>query len=199
MITFLNNNNFLPYIRLREKYDEAVSADQILVEAMSVSSYNSILNEVNSRYVNLKFVNDNEWIFFSNYESPKSLQFENNNSIAALFFWPKTNIQIRIKAKIARTKMSFSDEYFYNRSRKKNALAIISRQSKTLDSYNNFVDKYNKTLERNKDLDKRPDYWGGFSFRPNYFEFWEGHKNRLNKREVYNLENGLWERDYLQP
>ena len=95
--------------------------------------------------------------------------------------------------------MSFSDEYFYNRSRKKNALAIISRQSKKLDSYNNFVDKYNKTLERNKDLDKRPDYWGGFSFRPNYFEFWEGHKNRLNKREVYNLENGLWERDYLQP
>ena len=198
MIDLSNISKDLPHARFLEEYKRAIELDQANIEAVCISSVDS-QNKPHSRYVNLKFVNDNEWIFFSNYESPKSLQFENNNSIAALFFWPKTNIQIRIKAKIARTKMSFSDEYFYNRSRKKNALAIISRQSKTLDSYNNFVDKYNKTLERNKDLDKRPDYWGGFSFRPNYFEFWEGHKNRLNKREVYNLENGLWERDYLQP
>ena len=198
MIDLSNISKDLPHARFLEEYKRAIELDQANIEAVCISSVDS-QNKPHSRYVNLKFVNDNEWIFFSNYESPKSLQFENNNSIAALFFWPKTNIQIRIKAKIARTKMSFSDEYFYNRSRKKNALAIISRQSKTLDSYNNFVDKYNKTLERNKDLDKRPDYWGGFSFRPNYFEFWEGNKNRLNKREIYNLENGLWERDYLQP
>ncbi len=198
MIDLSNISKDLPHSRFLVEYKRALELDQVNIEAVCISSVDS-QNKPHSRYVNLKFVNDNEWIFFSNYESPKSLQFENNNSIAALFFWPKTNVQIRIKAKIARTEMSFSDEYFYNRSRQKNALAIISRQSKTLDSYNSFVDKYNKTLERNKDLDKRPDYWGGFSFRPHYFEFWEGNKNRLNKREVYNLENGLWERDYLQP
>ncbi len=198
MIDLSNISNDLPHARFLMEYRRALELNQANIEAVCISSVDS-QNKPHSRYVNLKFVNDNEWIFFSNYNSPKSLQFSNNNSIAALFFWPKTNIQIRIKAEVARTKMSFSDEYFYKRSKPKNALAIISRQSKTLDSYNNFVDKYNRILEQNKGLDKRPDYWGGFSFIPNYFEFWEGNKNRLNKREIYILENGLWERAYLQP
>ena len=37
----------------------------------------------------------------------------------------------------------------------------------------------------------RPDFWGGFSFVPYYFEFWQGHKNRLNKRHVFEQKDGM--------
>ena len=44
-----------------------------------------------------------------------------------------------------------------------------------------------------------PDYWGGFKFKPYYFEFWEGHKSRLNKREIFKLDNNDWTKYFLQP
>ena len=51
----------------------------------------------------------------------------------------------------------------------------------------------------NNDLTKCPDYWGGFSFIPFYFEFWEGHESRLNKRESYEYKNNEWAHGFLQP
>ena len=35
----------------------------------------------------------------------------------------------------------------------------------------------------------RPDFWGGYSFIPYYFEFWQGHENRLNKRHVFEQQD----------
>ena len=64
------------------------------IEAISISSYSS-KQEVNSRYVNLKFVNNNEFIFFSNYKSPKSIEFDSHKQITALIYWCNTNTQIR--------------------------------------------------------------------------------------------------------
>ena len=50
----------------------------------------------------------------------------------------------------------------------------------------------------NNNLD-RPNYWGGYSFVPYYFEFWEGGEYRLNKRNVFKFNEGAWEQYYLQP
>ena len=54
-------------------------------------------------------------------------------------------------------------------------------------------------MEPIKDAHKRPSYWGGYSFKPYYFEFWQGHDVRLNKREVYTLQENGWEKHFLQP
>ena len=51
-------------------------------------------------------------------------------------------------------------------------------------AYDQVKENYHRSLERD-DLKKCPEYWGGFSFTPYYFEFWEGHKSRINKREVF--------------
>ena len=89
-----------------------------------------------------------------------------------------------MKAKIKKTSNEFNQKYFFDRSEEKNALAISSNQSKQIDSYNQVKENYNKSLKTD-DLKKCPEYWGGYSFTPYYFEFWEGHESRLNKREVY--------------
>ena len=108
------------------------------------------------------------------------------------------NTQIRMRANIKQTSKEFNDNYFFSRSPKKNALAISSKQSNKIDSYERVEERYKET-ESGKDLNKCPTYWGGFVFRPYYFEFWEGHDNRLNKRKVYELQNQKWVEYFLQP
>ena len=198
MIQFNNLSQEIPYQLLKEKYDAAVGAGQKGIEAISISSYNKEISEVDSRYVNLKFINNDEFIFFSNYDSPKASSFNSHNQIAALLYWPSINVQIRMRAKIKRTTDEFNQNYFFNRSEEKNALAISSKQSKPIDSYNQVKENYNRSLESD-DLKKCPEYWGGYSFTPYYFEFWEGHESRINKREVFDKVDGIWKHSFLQP
>jgi pyridoxamine 5'-phosphate oxidase len=198
MIQFNSIIQEIPYLIFKAKYDDALNAGQIAIEAISISSYNKKINEVDSRYVNLKSINFDEFIFFSNYNSPKSIAFNSHNQIAALFYWPSINTQIRMKAKIKKTSNEFNQKYFSDRSEEKNALAISSNQSKAIYSYNKVKENYNKSL-KNDDLKKCPEFWGGYSFTPYYFEFWKGHKSRLNKREVYEKSDNSWKHLILQP
>ena len=198
MIQFNSINQEKPYQLFKEKYNEAVNAGQKDIEAISISSYNKEINEVDSRYVNLKFISNDEFIFFSNYKSPKAVSFNSHNQIAALVYWPSINVQIRMKARIKKTSNEYNQKYFFDRSEEKNALAISSDQSKPIDSYSQVKENYNKSL-KNDDLKKCPEFWGGFSFIPYCFEFWEGHESRLNKREVYKKSEDSWKHFIFQP
>ena len=198
MIKFDNLSVEAPYRIFKEKYEDSLKANQKIIEAICISSFSSIDNEVNARFVNLKFVKDKEFIFFSNYESPKSQDFISHNQITALIYWNSTNVQIRMKAKIKQTSKKFNMEYFAKRDRRKNALALSSSQSNKIASYEDVSKNYEKSL-REDNLEQCPEYWGGYSFIPYYFEFWEGHESRLNRREVYEMKNDEWNHYILQP
>jgi pyridoxamine 5'-phosphate oxidase len=198
MIQFNNLNPEIPYQFLKEKYDEALNAGQRGIEAISISSYNKEISEVDSRYVNLKFISDDEFIFFSNYDSPKASSFNSHNQIAALMYWPSINVQIRMRAKIKRTTDEFNQKYFFDRSEEKNALAISSKQSKKIGSFEQVKKNYIKSLN-NDDLKECPKYWGGYSFTPYEIEFWEGNEYRLNKRNLYIKDNTSWNHFILEP
>ncbi|MDC3113769.1 pyridoxamine 5'-phosphate oxidase family protein [Gammaproteobacteria bacterium] len=198
MILFLNASSEAPYQEFKKKYEEAISKGQPYIEAISISSYCNKKNEVDSRFVNLKFLDKDEFIFFSNYESAKASQFESHDQISALIHWSKTNTQVRMKAKIKKISKEYSQNYFINRAPEKNALSISSDQSKKIKSYNHVINKYKKVLA-SQDLKKCPDYWGGFSFVPYYFEFWEGNESRINKREVFVKKANKWSTYFLEP
>jgi len=198
MIQFNNLNQEMPYLVFKEKYNESLNAKQKNIEAISISSYNREISEVDSRYVNLKLVTNDEFIFFSNYNSPKASSFNSHNQIAALVYWPSINVQIRMRAKIKRTTDEFNQNYFFDRSEEKNALAISSNQSKPINSYNQVKENYNKSL-KNNDLKECPTYWGGYSFKPYEIEFWEGNEFRLNKRNLYIKNNTCWNHFILEP
>tara|TARA_B100000927_G_C16381095_1_gene435469 strand:- start:334 stop:930 length:597 start_codon:yes stop_codon:yes gene_type:complete len=198
MIKFKNLCLEQPYLIFKEKYEETIKANQKNIEAICISSYSKRAKEVNARFVNLKFVQNKEFIFFSNYQSPKANDFRDHQQITATLYWSHTNIQIRIKANISMTKKYFNNNYFKDRDVHKNALAISSKQSNSIGSYDEVIKNYKKVLE-SEDLKKCPDYWGGFAFIPYYFEFWDGHKSRINKREVYEKKNNEWIHYILQP
>lgn len=198
MIKFKNLNSQTPFLLFKEKYECALSAGQKGIEAISISSYNMKTHEVSSRYVNLKFIENDEFIFFSNYNSPKASSFNSLNQIAALLYWPSINIQIRMKAKIKKTSNEFNQKYFLERSYKKNALSISSNQSQPISSYDQVKKNYNNSL-KNDDLKTCPNYWGGFSFKPYEIEFWEGNEFRLNKRDLFSNKDNNWVHTILEP
>ncbi len=199
MITFNKLNKSEPYKRFVDLYNQALSMNQESIEVAAISSFCNTSNEVESRYVNLKYIEDDEWIFFSNYNSKKANNFESHDQISVLFYWATANIQIRIKAKIKKTSSGFSDKHFLERSDEKNALAISSNQSDTINSYDEVINNYQSILNDKSKLLQRPGYWGGYSFTPYYFEFWTGHQSRLNKREVFHKSNESWTFSIIQP
>ena len=199
MINFLNSSHEKPYILFQSLYQKAIENGQKGVEAISVSSYNEPLKEVEARYVNLKYIDNNEWIFFSNYLSPKANQFESHDQVSVLIYWASINTQIRMKAKIFKTSSEFSDEHFQGRTKEKNALAISSNQSQVIDSFDEVTKNFNETLEIMTSETPRPDFWGGYCFIPYYFEFWQGHENRLHKRHVFKQQDNQWSEQLLQP
>lgn len=198
MIEFIKLKNNTPYLLFKQKYDEALKAGQQNIEAIAISSFNNKIKEVDSRFVNIKFIENEKFIFFSNYKSPKSIAFSSHNKISALFYWSTINVQIRMKAKIQKTSSEYNKNYFKKRSSDKNALAISSNQSQEISSYDEVIKKYNE-VKNSEDLLECPQYWGGFSFIPDYFEFWEGHDSRINKRLVFKKIDGSWTKLFLEP
>lgn len=198
MIDISNISNEEPYKVFVKYYKKALIEKQKAIDAVCISSFDTQIKEINARFVNLKFVSGCDWIFFSNYRSPKAAEFEMHNQISATIYWQNIDTQIRMKAKIKKTSEQISDDHYKGRDHKKNALAISSKQSQIISSYKNFKEIYNKTLKEGK-LNDRPDYWGGYSFVPHSFEFWEGHKNRINKRCLYKYEENIWKKFFLQP
>ena len=191
-------SNEAPYKKFKHLFNLALENKQENIDAIVVSSFNPLNSEVNSRYVNLKYILKDEWIFFTNYKSKKAYEFKYHNQISVLIYWNTLGIQIRMKAKIKKTDNLFSDNHFKERSLFKNAVAQSSYQSQTIKSYELVKKNYEKKLLE-KNLLIRPDYWGGYSFIPYYFEFWEGKDNRLNKRESFKLKKDIWIESILQP
>lgn len=188
-----------PYDFFYKLYQEAQDSDQFPLNAIAISTFNSSNNEVDSRFVNLKYVIKDEWIFFSNYNSPKAHHILKHDQISALIYWEKINVQIRMRAKVRIASKSISDDHFRNRKVEKNALSISSDQSKKTSSYVEVEQNYKNTLKDKNLLKTRPSFWGGFSFSPYYFEFWKGHSNRLNKRVSFQRNFQSWEKHLLQP
>jgi pyridoxamine 5'-phosphate oxidase len=198
MIKFINLEQSIPFLNLQAEYDKALKKSQKNIEALSVSSYNLMNKEVESRFVNIKYIEGNKFIFFTNYNSPKANAFDSHDQVAALIYWQTINVQIRFKAKIKKMSHEFNQRHFSQRSAQKNALAISSNQSQEIDSYSKVRENFNKSL-KNDDLNRCPKNWGGYCFTPYEIEFWKGGEFRLNKRDLYKNINNKWEYFTLQP
>jgi len=198
MINIDNISSEIPFQKFKEAYEAALKANQANIEAICISSFSKNLNEVNSRFVNLKKIVDQNFIFFTNYESIKSTEFKNHKQVSIAFFWNKINTQIRMKANIIKADKKLNKEYFFKRSKEKNALALSSNQSKVINSFEEVIKNYKNTLE-NDNLEVCPEYWGGYIFTPYSFEFWQGHEFRLNERNSYTKKDNKWLHTILQP
>ena len=104
-----------------------------------------------------------------------------------------------MKANIKETNKERSDEPLSIKTkRKKCTCDCFKSVPYQFTSFETVKSKFTETLE-NADLGKRPDYWGGFSFTPYYFEFWRGSDFRLNHRNAFSKAEDGWESSILEP
>lgn len=197
MIVFNTLNMEIPFHEFIKFYKYAESVHQLNIEAACLSTV-ADQAKPHARFINIKYINNNEIIFFSNYTSIKAADIESNQNVALNFFWNSANIQIRIEGIIKKLSEKRSNDHWETRSKHKNALAISSNQSSATKSYKEVINNYEKVLN-SYDVLKRPKYWGGYVIKPIYFEFWQGHDSRINKREVYEKVSHNWKHFIIQP
>jgi len=146
-----------------------------------------------SRVVLLRGFTEEGLVFFTNYNSQKSKDILANNNVTANFFWPQLEKQIRISGTASKLQKEKSDEYFNNRPLESKLGAIISNQSSIIPLDYDFsakIEEYKSNITSSSII--RPEIWGGFIIKVNFFEFWQGRPSRLHDRLCYNLESGRW-------
>lgn len=154
-----------------------------------------------ARIVLLKGVDENGFIFFTNYQSFKGQQLTENPKACLVFFWKELERQVRITGLVEKLSTAASDEYFYSRPEGSQLGAIASPQSRIIEN-REWLDKHFKKLKKQlkNEIIQRPEHWGGYIVKPVIIEFWQGRPSRLHDRLQYSLqETGEWKIERLAP
>lgn len=195
-----NNLNKTPDLQFEQWMKDAIDAKVNEVPACNLATVDKN-NKPSARIIYLREFSNNEFYFYTNYDSRKGQQIAENPNVCLTFFWPELERQIRIEGVITqKAEAEKSDAYFNARPQDSKIGAWSSPQSRVLNNreeLNTFIEG-NKTKFNNQEI-PRPEFWGGYVIKANYYEFWQGRKNRLHDRIAFTLENGNWKIERLAP
>jgi pyridoxamine 5'-phosphate oxidase len=188
-------------IRQFEKwFDDALKSEIAEPTAMNLATVTSN-GRPSSRIVLLKGIENDLFVFYTNYQSQKGVELDGNPSCALTFFWPDLERQIRIEGVASRVSVDQSDAYFKSRPRGSQVGAWSSPQSSVIKDRKILEDRVKEIEKRfvGKDTLPRPNQWGGFGVDPLEIEFWQGRSNRLHDRIVYTKVDQEWKINRLAP
>ncbi len=187
-----------PFLQFKLWMEDALNFVKDEPTAMVLSTVDD--NRPSSRIVLLKDFDLNGFTFFTNYESRKGKEMQNNSQVSLLFFWKELERQIRIEGKVEKTPPEISDEYFQGRPFESRVAASVSNQSREVKNREE-LDRAFSGFKSKVEVEKtsRPDFWGGYRLIPDYFEFWQGRENRMHDRIVYEPEGEKWKLKRLAP
>ena len=153
------------------------------------------------RVVLLKYYSNDGFVFFTNYNSEKSLSIENNNKVSISFFWEKHERQIIIKGFAKKTSKEISTNYFNSRPKGSKLGTLVSEnQSSVIESKQFLVDRFHELEDKYIDEEiLRPENWGGYIIAPIEYEFWQGGENRLHDRIRFRFTDNNWTHERLSP
>ena len=153
-----------------------------------------------SRVVLLKKFTDEGFFFYTNYESKKGKDISKNKNVALNFWWRELQVQIRINGSISKASRSESEEYFNSRPKGSRISAIVSEQSKEIESFESFQKKVQDAIETLEDEEiKLPDHCGMYKIIPQQIEIWKEGEFRRHERTLFKLEAKKWIKSYLSP
>lgn len=153
-----------------------------------------------ARVVLLKEVNDDGFVFYTNYESRKGQDLKTNPNCALTFYWGELERQVRVEGRAQAVGREKSAEYFKSRPRASQLGALASRQSAVIASRAELEDRVKELGAHYAENIPVPENWGGYCVRPERIEFWQGRANRLHDRIVFRRKGeGEWHRQRLSP
>ena len=144
----------------------------------------------NVRMVLLRIIEDDAFVFFTNYGSKKAQEAFSTNKVAFNIHWKSLRRQIRVRGHAEKEDGMIADKYFSEREVGSQTAAWASKQSETLTDRQELIEKwqyYKNQFEKNVG---RPDFWGGIRIKPIQIEFWADGQYRLHDRFLWERELG---------
>ena len=180
-------------------FNDAIAAQLPLPEAMTLATATPD-GKPSARMVLLKQVDDDGFVFFTNYNSAKAEQLDANPYAALVFYWSRLDRQVRVEGSVVRTTAQESRDYFKTRPRESQIGAWASAQSEVV-SGREALEQRARELEAlycDREIDC-PEHWGGYRLRPERIEFWKSRIGRLHDRILYQRASSGWTISRLAP
>lgn len=136
----------------------------------------------NVRMVLLKDIEDDGFVFYTNYGSAKAHEIETSGTAAFVLHWKSLRRQIRVRGTVTREEGPQADAYYASRSLKSRLGAWASQQSAPLESRLSLMAEVARVTATHGPNPKRPPFWGGFRITPVEIEFWADGAFRLHDR-----------------
>ncbi|HAS46384.1 MAG TPA: pyridoxamine 5'-phosphate oxidase [Microscillaceae bacterium] len=191
--------NDQPIAQFNHWLEQAIEADVPEPTVMHLATANKD-GKPSGRILLLKGTNEEGFVFYTNYDSRKGQELAENPYGCITFFWQALQRQVRIEGIIEKVDPQLSEDYFKSRPRGSQISALVSPQSKEINSRDTLEQQVQaKTQElEGKDIPK-PNHWGGYCLKPSQIEFWQGRASRLHDRLQYTKEGETWKIVRLAP
>ena len=188
-----------PFRQFDRWFDDVMKSGVSEPNAMSLATVDAD-GRPSNRMILLKGFDERGFVFYTNYESRKGRALEHEPRVAACFWWPDLERQVRIEGDVERVTLEESDAYFESRPRESQIGACVSNQSSVVASRGELEIELGKFIAKHIDRSiPRPDFWGGFRIRPRVIEFWQGRPHRLHDRLRYTKGGDTWKIERLAP
>ena len=183
-------------------YDPEEKLEQNDPNAICVSSVDTE-GMPNGRYVLLKDVSENGFLFYTNLKSQKGKELFGSKK-GALTWWSRAqNKSVRVQGSVKQVSDEVANNYWSTRKEDAKISAILSKQSEEVTSRDQLEAEFTKLKAEyaGKEI-PRPDHWSGVIISPQKIEFWEAtdeYTSRLHNRFVFELQNDQWVTKRLYP
>jgi pyridoxamine 5'-phosphate oxidase len=153
-----------------------------------------------ARVVLLRGLDEHGLTFFTNRNSRKGRELEENPRAALVLHWPELGRQVRVEGAVERVEDAESRAYWETRPLESRIAAWASPQSRPLTNRAELDALYVAAAARfGDDVVPLPDFWGGYRVVPDAIEFWEHQDDRLHDRIRYERTASGWRRERLAP
>ena len=189
-----------PFEQFQLWFTQAISAQILEPNAMTLTTITED-NKPSARMVLLKELDKQGFVFYTNYESKKGRQIQQNPWAALVFWWAELERQVRIEGRVEKVSEQESDQYFHSRPISSQLGAWASNQSEVIASRELLEQRFEELKQKYEGkIIPRPPHWGGLRVIPTLIEFWQGRPSRLHDRLCYRLlADGSWLRERLSP
>lgn len=188
-----------PIAQFAKWFTDALSAQLFEPNVMTLATADKT-GKPAARIVLLKGFDEQGFTFYTNYNSHKGHDLEENPRAALVFFWPALERQVRIEGMVTKTSAALADQYFHSRPAGSQIGAMASPQSSVLPNRELLEHKVAALTEQYENATiPRPEHWGGYVVKPTNIEFWQGRPSRLHDRINYEFVDGQWAITRLAP
>lgn len=170
-----------PFVLARSWLAEAEAVEPNDPNAIALSTVDKD-GMPNARMVLLKDIEDDAFVFYTNYGSAKAQEIDHAGKAAFVMHWKSLRRQIRVRGTVTREEGAQADAYYQSRSLKSRLGAWASHQSQPLKSRNSLMADVARVTAAHGTSPSRPVFWGGYRIHPTEIEFWADGAFRLHDR-----------------